>query len=422
VALHQSADYAGAEAALREALRLAPDFADAHHNLGLALRERGDIEGAIVELRAALGLRPNADTLSALGDALRDAGEPDAALVQYDAALHAAPRHGDAELNRALTLLMAGDWARGWDAYEHRFTASRLRPREFGLPQWQGGHGAGKTGAKTILVFGEQGLGDEIMFASCIPDLLASEGRCVIECNERLQKLFARSFGMPTHGGEKSDGVEWVRTHPELGWQIPVGGLPRLFRRDATAFSRAAPAYLRGDPARTSEWRRRFAGIAGNTGTRRVVGLAWHGGIQRTRGALRSIALPELAPLAALPGVSFVSLQHGDVSAEIERCREEHEMQVAVWDGAGDDIDELAAMIAALDLVITIDNTTAHVAGGLGVPLWIMLPRGAEWRYGYDETRMPWYARARLFRRHSGQRDWSDVVARIAAELAAGAV
>jgi tetratricopeptide (TPR) repeat protein len=415
VVLHKTAAYAEAEDALRRALRLQPDFAEAHHNLGLTLRERGHIDGAIDEFRAALALRDAADTRSALGHALRDSGQPDAALAEYDAVLAAGAAHGDAEVNRAHTLLMRGDYARGWDAYERRFAASRFAPREFGFPQWQGG----ETRGKAILVFGEQGLGDEIMFASCIPDLIAREGRCVIECNGRLQKLFLRSFGMPVHGGEKSDDPGWTRAYPDLGWQIPVGGLPRIFRRDAAAFQSRAPGYLSADPARVAEWKRRFAELGAKVNARRLVGLAWRGGTAGTRGGLRSLELPALAPLVAVPGVRFVSLQHGDARMEIGRCRSELGMPIDDWEGTGADIDELAAMIAALDLVVSIDNTTAHVAGGLGVPLWILLPRGAEWRYGYDATRMPWYPRARLFRQRGTDRGWNEVVTRAAEALTA---
>ena len=153
-----------------------------------------------------------------------------------------------------------------------------------------------------------------------------------------------------------------------------------------------------------------------------VVGLAWRGGIAGTRGALRSIELQALAPLFTVPGLQFVSLQHGAVRAELDNLRQQHGLDIASWDDTGADIDELAAMIAALDLVVSIDNTTAHVAGGLGVPLWILLPRGAEWRYGYDEASMPWYPRARLFRQRNSGSGWGEVVSRVTAALAGGAL
>lgn len=413
LALHASAAYAEAEPMLRRALAARPDFAEAHHNLGLVLREEGDIEGAIGEFNAALATLPLAATRSALAHALRDAGRFDAALEEYDAVLAALPDYGDAVLNRAHALLMRGDYARGWDAYEKRFAAGDVALRPFVLPRWEGGAAAGRG----ILVFGEQGLGDEIMFASCIPDLIQQEGSCVIECNSRLASLFARSFGMPVHGGAKQDDSAWLKAFPQLGWQVPIGSLPRIFRRDTAAFARRTSPYLRADPERTAVWRERF----GTLGEGSKIGIAWRGGNAKTRGGLRSIELEALAPLLSVPGSQFVSLQHGAVDGEIAALLRERGLRVASWPDTGADLDELAAMIAALDRVVTIDNTVAHLAGALGIPVWILLARGAEWRYGVDQARMPWYPQARLFRQHASAPGWGATVSAAATALGAEA-
>jgi tetratricopeptide (TPR) repeat protein len=409
LALHQAGEYAEAAAILRRALAEQPDLAEAHHNLGLVLRECGDIEGAIAEFDAAMSVRPQLASRSARAHALRDAGRIDVALAEYDAILAAHPDYGDAVLNRAHALLMCGDYARGWDAYEHRFAAGKVAPRLFALPQWQGGPAAGKR----ILVAGEQGLGDEIMFASCVPDLIAREGGCVVECNIRLAALFARSFAVPVHGGTKQDADGWLSEFPQLGWQVPAGSLPRVFRRDAAAFARQPAAYLRADPQRVAVWRERYAALGAGS----KIGIAWRGGNPQTRGGLRSMELAGLAPLIGIPGVHWISLQHGGVDAEIEGLRRNCGTGVAAWPGTGADIDELAAMIAALDRVVTIDNTTAHLAGALGVPVWILLARGADWRYGTGDTHMPWYPHARLFRQRASTLGWAAVVAAAAAAL-----
>jgi Tfp pilus assembly protein PilF len=412
-ALNAAGGHAEAKQLLLRALRADPHLAEAHHNLGMLLRDTGETEAGIAEFRAALALQPSPATHCALALALRDAGGIEAALAEYDSVLARAPGFGEAMVERAHTLLMRGDYAKGWDAYEKRFAASRLVPRDFGLPQWNGEDTAGRA----VLVFGEQGLGDEIMFASCIPELLARTGACVIECNGRLQKLFARSFAVPVHGGEKGDDTQWVRQFPRLGWQVPIGSLPRLFRGDAAAFARQPAGYLAADPARVDAWRRRYAALDQGKSSTKKIGIAWRGGIPRTRGGLRSMELAQLAPLFAQAGAQFVSLQHGDAGEEMQRCREELGLNLANWPGTGGDIDELAAMAAALDLVITVDNTTAHVAGALGVPLWMMLPRGAEWRYGNDATRVPWYPQARLFRHDSLQAGWGSVIVNVTAAL-----
>ena len=416
LALHEAGDYAAAEPTLRQALAHNPQFAEAHLGLGLVLRERGNLEGALAEFRAALKQGGPIASRSALAHALRDLGRIGEALAEYDAVLETQPGLGDAVLNHSYALLMRGDdkrddYARGWDAHERRFAAGGFAPREFGLPTWNGGPTAGKA----VLVFGEQGLGDEIMFASCIPDLLAREPRCVIECNRRLGALFARSFAVPVHGGAKTDATGWIRDYPELGWQIPVGSLPRLFRRHAADFPRQRAPYLRADAGRTAEWGRLFAGLDQGVKTGAKVGLSWRGGNTLTRGALRSLELAHFATLS-VADAHFVSLQHGETEAEIVRCREAQGLALAAWPRTGEDLDDLAAMIAALDLVITIDNTVAHLAGALGKPVWILLARGAEWRYGLDAGRMPWYPQARLFRQQDAN-GWSPVLARVAEAL-----
>jgi tetratricopeptide (TPR) repeat protein len=408
LALHLEAEYEEAVASLSRALELDPDFAEAQHNLGLALRELGDIEGAIAAFRRALALKPGLlATHGALAHALRDLGRIDEALAEYDWVLADRPQDGDALLNRAYAFLMRGEYARGWDEYEKRIAAGGFAPRPFPLPQWDGG----PTGGKRVLVVGEQGLGDEIMFASCIPDLIAREGSCVIECNARLASLYARSFGVPVRGGGKQDDAGWIQAHPDLGWQIQVGSLPRLFRREPAGFVAGAPGFLKADPARAADWRARFDTL----GAGWKIGISWRGGGPRTRGRLRSMALSELAPLCRLPGFRVVSLQHGDPEPELARCRHDNGMVVAAWPGTGADLDGLAAMIAGLDLVVTIDNTVAHLAGALGKPVWIMIPRGAEWRYGCGGETMPWYPSARLFRQEAA--GWPGVIARVAAAL-----
>jgi Tfp pilus assembly protein PilF len=412
-ALNTAGESGEAKQMLLRALRENPDLAEAHHNLGMILRDSGDPGAAIAEFGTALLLQPSSATRCAQALALRDAGDTGAALAEYDSVLAHAPGFGEALVERAHTLLMQGDYARGWEAYERRFAASRLAARDFGLPQWNGEDTAGRA----VLVFGEQGLGDEIMFASCIPDLLARNVACVIECNGRLQKLFARSFGVPVHGGEKNDSTHWVREFPQLAWQLAIGSLPRVFRGNKAAFARQSAAYLAADPGRVDEWRQRYAALDEGKSRTRKIGVAWRGGIPRTRGGLRSMALTQLAPLFALPGIQFVSLQHGDAGAEIAHWPGQPGLPLAHWQGTGEDLDELAAMIAALDLVITVDNTTTHIAGALGVPLWVMLPRGAEWRYGSDATRMPWYSQARLFRQDARQSGWDAVVSGVAAAL-----
>ena len=385
----------------------APDSPNAHHNFGLLQLETGHPEEALAGFQRALALQPaTPETMSCVGHALRDLGRFDEATAAYDAALALRPDYGDALGNRAQTLLMRGDYAAGWRQYEQRFVATATRPRSAGATLWRGEPLAGRT----IAVLSEQGIGDEIMFASCLPDLLVVAGSVVIECEPRLVPLFARSFA--DAAVQSRDDAAAVRaSQPDC--EISIGSLPLHFRPARASFPQIA-GYLHADPAKVARWR--AAGVAGERSRR--IGIAWRGGTLRNRQYLRSFDLAELAPLLRHPGCDYVSLQFGDQRQELDAVHAA--CGLVVRDAAcdiGADIDELAAAIDALDLVITVDNTIAHLAGALGKPVWILLPFSAEWRYGRAGVAMDWYPSARLFRQPA-PRQWRPLFEQVAQRLA----
>lgn len=405
-ALYETADYRQARKHGERAIELDPRLAEAHHDLGLVLTATGEAEQAVRHFRRALELKPLAEIAAGLGHAYRDLGRLDEAIASYDHALRLTPAFGDAVINRAYAFLLKGDFRTGWTEYEKRFAATGTGVRDFGLPRWNGEplHG------KTILVHAEQGLGDEIMFASCLPDLIAVAGRVVIECSDRLEALFRRSFPQAmVHGGKKEDPVDWLAQFPPVHYQVPVGSLPRWFRSERAAFPQAA-GYLRADAQRVREWRARISTRAGGL----AVGLSWRGGTPKTRSYLRSVPLESLAPLLQ-PEVAFVSLQHGVDPSELQGPA----AAIRSFPGVTEDLDELAALVCALDLVVSVDNTNAHLAGAVGRPVWVLLPFSPEWRYGLSGETMPWYPSARLFRQQRGE-SWPAVVERVTAALARG--
>jgi tetratricopeptide (TPR) repeat protein len=386
------AAHADAEAALR----IDPDCVEACHHAGLIERERGALAAALTLFRRAFELRPESPEIrSALAHALRDLGRIDEALAHYDAVLERTPGFADAELNRAYLLLVAGRYAEGWDAYECRLGFpgySRIPP---GLAPWSG------RGGEALVVLGEQGIGDQVMYASCLPDLFARAAQVTIDCHPRLSGLLARSFPRAT-----------LRHDPDrrTGAAVSIASLPRYFRRSPGDFP-AHRGYLQADPRRVARWAAR---VGGAEGTRRV-GLAWRGGTLQTRGHLRSVPPQALAMLAAVSSVGWVSLQYGDASADIRVLRDAG-LRIERWEEIEQDLDECAAAIQALDLVVAIDNTVAHLAGALGKPVWILVSAGAEWRYGLAGESMPWYPSARLFRQQPGE-SWEPVVRAVAAAL-----
>jgi tetratricopeptide (TPR) repeat protein len=407
-------EYAVAGISFDRLLAVAPGSPKAHHNRGLLQLETGYAEQALQSFRRALELQPaTVETLTCIGHALRDLGRVDEAIATYDEALALRPGFGDAFGNRAQALLLCGNYAAGWPAYEQRFVTTGRRARSAGLPRWRGE----PLGGRTLVVLSEQGIGDEIMFASCLPDLLATGGRVVLACDKRLQPLFARSFPQANVlDRDVCAATNLARPHGDC--EISIGSLPLHFRRDRTRFP-ATPGYLAADAAAVA---RRRAAFGANGATRRI-GVAWRGGLLRNRGYLRSLELAELAPLFEKSGTAFYSLQYGDRRDELAAIRESCRIEMPdLAPAAGADIDELAAAIAALDLVITVDNSVAHLSGALGKPTWILLPFSAEWRYGRpagDDDAMPWYPSARLFRQ-SAPRDWTTLVAGVAQVLARG--
>lgn len=407
LALNRLEDAAGALDAYQRALALEPAHHGAQVNLGLVyLSQLGEPQRARACFAAAVAAHPGSVAAQAnLGLALEETGDADAALAHYEHLIAHDPAAVEYRWNRGLALLRRGEFARGWEDYELRHVrGGRDLRRDFGLADWDGRD----AGRHHLLVYGEQGVGDEIMFAACLPQIAAAAAGVVLECDARLATLFARAFPqIAVHGAARDGARDWLRRHPALDRQLAIGSLPRFLRRQRADFP-AHDGYLVPDPARLAVWRARLAG-----GPAPAIGLAWRGGTRKTRGTLRSLALADLLPLAAARHGRFVCLQRGDCSDELAAA---HAAGLAVewWPQALDDLEETAALIAALDAVVSVDSTVAHLAGALGRPGVVLLPRVADWRYGSEGERMPWYPSLRLLRQTRGG-EWASVVAAAAA-------
>ena len=434
----EARDFPAAQACFERAVELSPAAAEAHCNLGLALLEQGN--GALGErhLREAARLDPrllparenlavwlsrrfdDAAALEAWNDVL--ALDPDHAEAHAGKAFMAmrsghfcdarsllsravelgADRRSELDLLDAQTLLAKGEFARGWPLYEGRLNGtleSARRPYPF--PEWDGS----ALSDGVLLILGEQGLGDEIMFASCYAEAIARAGRCVIECEPRLAGLFARSFpearvvGHPRESAERE-----LLASGDIVRQVHAGSLPKLFRPDRSAFPRHA-GYLVADTARERAWREKLAAGSG----RRLIGIAWSGGLKQTRRSLRSIPLAEFSALLDIAGVEFVSLQHDDDGSEAAELARLSGASVRSFGAALADLDDTAALIGALDCVLTVCSTVVHLTGALGVPAIVMTPQRAEWRYLREGASLPWYPGARLVRqRQSGE--WAGAI------------
>ena len=398
-------------ARFRRALELNPESAEAHTNLGYVLfRELGQFEEGEKHIETALGLAPNNETvLCNWTMVLQQRGRFQEALDLSDRLLAANPHLHEVRLNRGLILLTRGEFWRGWPDYEARKRLPDFPKRVLPWPEWDGSSLADKT----IFVYGEQGLGDEIMFGSCLPDVIRAAKGCVVECNPKLKALFSRSFPQARVIGTKQIGAgdSGYPSLDEIDFQAALGSLPLYLRREWGSFP-IHDGYLKAAPARIAYWKQRLDGLGGKA----RIGISWRGGAPSTRRARRSIALELWRPILSCDSASFVSLQHDGRVEEIEMVRKTHNVMLHHWQNALDDYDETAALVCALDLVVTVQTAVAHLAGALGKTAWVMISAVPEWRYMETGESMPWYPSVRLFRQETAG-DWSTVVQTVARNL-----
>ncbi len=436
--------HAQAETAARAALLIEPQSSAAMINLGVALRAQGRLDEAEAELRKAIGVNPRsvkgrlqlaevlrnqdrpAEARSEL-DKVReaDSGNADrylhlgllaqefehdttAALDHFRRAQALAPDKAGPFVNEALLHMMKGDFSRNaWELYEWRKKAPDRADsyRKVVLEEWNGA----KVGAGELLVYGEQGLGDEIMFASMLPQALGVAPRLRFAAQPRLCSLFARSF-------PEMDVFAWDRAtgSPSTGtakFAIAIGSLGRYFRTSQRDFPRNV-AYLSPDPLRVEAMRTRLDAF----GPGRKIGIAWRGGVPLTRQARRSLQLEAFGPVLRRPGFRWINLQHGNVDEELAGVLAATGVPIERLHDATDDFEDAAALTSALDLVVSVCSTTVHLAGAVGQAVWVMAPFAAEWRYGMSGSRMLWYPSAEIFRQPRPG-DWASVISQIGARL-----
>ncbi|MBV9985355.1 tetratricopeptide repeat protein [Bradyrhizobium sp.] len=383
------------------ALRLRPDYPEALSNRAVTLQALDRIDEALASCDRALALA--SDSVAALinrASVLQELRRFDEALSTYDRVAAIAPDHAEAQINRALLLLLSGDFGQGWPAYEWRRKLPSWAERGFSQGEWTGEDIVGQR----LLLHAEQGFGDTIQFAR-FAALAAARGiDVVLEVQPALAPLLGGLFGLQVIAAGRDP-------LPPFDRHCPLLSLPRVFATTLASIPSGVP-YIIAPADRIAAWAPRLPG----DGLR--VGLAWSGHPDNVRDHERSIPFARLAPLTAIPGARFVSLQK-DIRAtdadDARRCG-----NVIDLGGGLRDFADTAAIVAQLDLVITVDTAVAHLAGAMGKPVWVLLPRVPDFRWLLDRATSPWYPSARLFRK--GQTDtWDDVIAGVAKELAARA-
>lgn len=421
---------------LEAALALQPGRADIHGALALALHSLERYQDSVMQLEQACSLEPSAairKQLAAglimacrypeaialyehmLGNAeverneivgnyacaLAYAGRLDQALGFLDEALSHHSFDPGLRMMRAIIHLLHERYGQGWDDYEWRNFSNSRNYRVLPFAKWRGEPLEGKR----IVVLAEQGIGDQVMFASCIQDLVRQGcAQVVVEAMHRVAKTLARSLPdcKVISTSQKKD-MGWA-TDLQADYYVPLADLPKYFRRERTQFP--SQAFLRADPERQAHWRQRLA----ERGPRPWIGVSWKGGTEVTRTVVRTAQISHFCELARdMPG-TWVSLQYGPVQEALEQARQSG-LNLGHWNEAIDDLDEFAALVSVLDLVVTVCNTTVHYAGGLGRPTLVLAPDVPEWRYGIGFQRMAWYPDVTVLRQPAPG-DWAGLFRR----------
>jgi tetratricopeptide (TPR) repeat protein len=394
---------------LERAIQLNPDFAEAYSNLGNTLSKMGKYDEGMKHISRALQLEPKLiEAVINLGNIYKVKGEFREAVTCYRKALLLDPGNADARFNIALMDLLQGQFEAGWEGYEFRWKMKNAWKRNLPQPLWDGSPIQGKR----LFMYAEQGIGDEIMFASCLPEMVKQAEMPIVECDKKLLPLFERSFtGSRIIGRLESDG--YPPELPPADYRIAIGSLPRYLRPDLTSFPKQK-SYLVSDEEKVGEWKSRYREL----GAGLKVGVSWRGGSTPDVIRVRSTNLTQWADLFAISGVHFINLQYGDCREELKKAEEDLGVRICDWEDADPlkDLDGFAAQIAALDLVLSTDNATVHMAGALGVPVWVLLPRICDWRWMQDFEDTPWYETVRLFRQDKPG-EWEGVFERVKQHL-----
>jgi hypothetical protein len=359
--------------AARRAVALQPGDAAALHNQAVIHHERGEIELGLACSRRAVTLRPDM---------------------------------AGAHFAIAEAQLLRGEYAEGWEEYEWRFRMAGVpSPLPAALQRGRSQWGGGSLGSGRLLLIGDQGFGDVIQFSRYIPWAVARGQPTILATSNEMAPLMRRMFpDLPI-------ATNWAECTMFAAW-CPLSGLPRLHGTRLDTIPPPLPIPV--DPERAGLWRTKLD-LAIPSGLRRV-GLVWAGRPTHRNDRNRTMALSVLAPpLAEVPGIALVSLQKGDAAAEVTS----YAGRAMLADAARDitDYDDTVAAITALDLVVTVDTSVAHIAGAMGRPCWLLLPFTGDWRWLRDRTDSPWYPSMRLFRQTAPGR-WDEPLAAVAAALA----
>lgn len=373
-------------------------------NLGKSLDDLGRNEEAQECYRKALKLDPQ--NLQATVNMASSA----VVMCNYDQAVHWAkkaqlldPTLRSAHVNLGYAYLMQGKYEKGWEEYEWGLGHMKYRDERVyvGEPRWKG------EPNKNVVIYGEQGIGDQIALAQAIPDARRDCKRVILDVAPKLRNLFARSFILETHGDQFNTELDWPFDREfQINASCSLSSLQKYYRNAKHKFS--GKPYLVADPVRRTAWR----AILAELGDKPKIGIAWTGGTTENQRAARSATLEDLRPILNQDAI-FVDLEYKDRSAEIDAF--DIKVHSFPWATQTKDYDDTAALVAELDLVIAVPTSVVHLAGALGVECWCLLNKKPHFMFGTAGDQMDWYESIRLFRRNKDE--WTEQVNEVAEQL-----
>ena len=402
-----------AAASYQNALRLEPNFVGAHYNLGITLVEMGRLKEALACFNESLRLMPDLKgAYDGLGVALTKQAKFPEAVASFEQAIGREPQQGDSHLNRAIVWLLQGDWERGWPEYEWRwktesFNREADRQAYESHPLWDGS----PLNGKTILLHAEQGLGDTLQFIRYAPLVKERGGKVIVACQPPLLRLLTNLSGIDQL-------IAQGTPRPHFDVQAPLLSLPGIFHTSVKTLPAVVP-YLPANTELVEFWHRELQSTAcktSNNGRVFNVGIAGQGSPTYRYDRQRSIPLAYLGSLAKIEGIQLISLQKGVGLEQLTAKYPILDLGNRLDEASGAFMDTAAVMMN-IDLVVCSDSAIAHLAGALGVPVWVALPHVPDWRWLLDREDSPWYPTMRLFRQ-TRLDDWEEVFKRIADQLA----
>ena len=404
-----------ASQAYQQAIALEPNFVAPYNNLGILLTKQRKFDQAIKTYQQSIQIDPNnAEIYNNLGVIFQELGEFEKSTKSYQQAIKINPKFAEAHKNLGISLLLKGELYNGWKHYEwrHKCDEFPIGNRTFPQPIWDGSNIKGKS----ILVWAEQGIGDQIMFASIFEDLLKTEVDTIVECERRLIPLFQRSFPQIDFV-PRENLIQPRLLDNNIDYQIPIAELGQWFRTEERNFLSTKHPYLYACPKKSAKIRSKYQQLANG---KMLAGISWKStGIGDTRAKIKSIILENWQPILSRQDCFFINLQYGNVKQEIEEhISNQNDISLYLDNDIDslENLDDFAAQVAALDLVISTSNATVHMAGALGKTVWTLLPYIPDWRWMLKREYTPWYPSMKLFRQ-TYMNDWSNVLQQVSLEL-----